>query len=94
MAQKEDRETSRTIKDFLAREVSELGVKRRAKYLVTSPREIAEHTGLNVKTVKKYMSRIAKKRVDGKVVVRVGRTDVIVRLAGRAPRSKFDPRST
>ncbi len=80
--------THRMIGRFLERDVTEFRVKRRAKRLVTTPEEIAEHTGLDVETVKKCLSRIAKKRVDGKIVIiRVGRTDVVVRLADR-PRAK------
>lgn len=79
--------THRMIGRFLERDVTEFRVKRRAKRLVTTPEEIAEHTGLDVETVEKWLSRIAKKRVEGKVVViRVGETDVVVRLAGRTPR--------
>ena len=88
MAQKEDREIAK-IKGFLAEELTELGVKRRAKRLLTSPKEIAKHTGFDVETVKKWLSRAAGRRVEGKlVVVRAGKTDVVVRLASRAPCSK------
>ena len=61
--------THRMIGRFLERDVTEFRVKRRAKRLVTTPEEIAEHTGLDVKTVRKWLSRAAKKRVEGKVVV-------------------------
>jgi len=37
---------------------------------MTSPKEIAEHTGLDVETVSKHLLRSAKKR-EGKVVVRL-----------------------
>lgn len=80
MAQKEDREIAK-IRGFLARELTEFGVKHRARHLVTSPEEITRHTGLDVKVVRKWLSRAAGKKVDGKVVIiRVGRTDVIIRL--------------
>ena len=80
MAQKEDREIAK-IRGFLARELTEFGVRYRAKRLVTTPEEIAKHTGLDVVTVRKWLSRAAGKKVDGKVVIiRVGRTDVVVRL--------------
>lgn len=79
--------THRMIGRFLDRDVTEFRVKRRAKRLVTTPEEIAEHTGLDAETVRKWLSRAAGKKVDGKVVIiRVGRTDVVVRLAGRTPR--------
>lgn len=56
-------------------------MKCRGKRLVTTPEEIAEHTGLDVGAVKKWLLRTTGMRVEGKVVViRVGRTDVIVRL--------------
>jgi hypothetical protein len=82
MAQEEDREAAK-IRGFLA-ELTEFGVRRGAKRLVTTPGEIAERTGLDVEAVEKWLSRAAKKRVDGKVaVVRVSGTDVVVRLASR-----------
>ena len=84
--------TNRRIRRFLADELSELEVKRGARHLMTSPREIARCTGLDAKVVKKGLSEIAGRRVDGKVVViRVGRTDVVVRLAGRAQRLLKNP---
>ncbi|GAI36028.1 unnamed protein product [marine sediment metagenome] len=74
--------THRRIKRFLARDVTAFRVKRGAKCLVTTPKEIAEHTGLDVETVEKYLSRIAGRRASAKVVVvRAGETDVIIRLA-------------
>ena len=72
----------KVIRGFLAREVSELEVKREARYLLTSPKEIATHTKVNVKTVRKHLLGIAGRRVDGKIVItRIDRTDVIVKLA-------------
>ncbi len=80
MAEEEDREISK-INGFLAEELTEFRVKCRAKCLVTSPEEIAERTGLDPQVVKKSLSRIAGKRQSAKVVVvRVGKTDVVVRL--------------
>lgn len=85
MAQKEDREIAK-IKNFLAKDLAEFRVKHRAKRLITTPREIAEHTGLDIKIVKRYLSRTPRRVNEKLVVVRVGNTDVIIRLAGRAPR--------
>ena len=83
MARKEDRETAK-IKGFLAEELAELGVRRGAKRLVTTPKEIAERTGLDVETVERWLSEAAKRRAGGKVaVIRVGGTDVVVRLTSR-----------
>lgn len=85
MVQKEDREIAK-IKGFLASELTEFGVRRRAKCLMTSPKEIAERMRLDPQVVKKSLSRIAGRRESTKVVVvRVGGTDVVVRLTGRAP---------
>lgn len=70
------------IENFLAYELAELRVKRRAKRLMTTPREIAEHTGLDQRVVERSLSRIAGRRASARVVVvRVGGTDVVVRLA-------------
>ena len=71
------------IRGFLAREVSLLEVRRWARYMITTPKQIAKHTGFSVRTVKAHLLRIADRRVDGKVViVKVNKTDVIVKLAG------------
>lgn len=71
------------IRVFLVREVATLEVRRWARYMITTPRQIAEHTKLSVRTVKAHLLKIADRRVDGKVViVKVNRTDVIVKLAG------------
>ncbi|GAI17710.1 unnamed protein product [marine sediment metagenome] len=71
-----------TIENFLADELAELRVKRRAKFLMTTPKEIAERTGLDPQVVKKSLSMIAEEKQSAKVVVvRVGKTDVVVRLA-------------
>jgi DNA-directed RNA polymerase specialized sigma24 family protein len=85
MAQRKDREAAK-IRGFLA-ELTEFRVRRGAKRLVTTPGEIAERTGLDVETVERWLSRAAKKRAEGRVlVVRVGRTDVVLRLTA-APRA-------
>ena len=73
----------KVIRGFLAREVSLLEVRRWARFMITTPRQIAMHTGLSVRTVRAHLLRIADRRVDGKVVIiKVNRTDVIVKLAG------------
>ena len=72
-----------TINNFLADELAELRVKRRAKRLVTTPGEIARRTGLDPRVVKKSLSMIAGRKRSAKVVVvKVGKTDVVVRLTG------------
>lgn len=79
-----DRRTTEleTIENFLAGELAELRVRRRAKRLMTTPREIAERTGLDPRVVERGLSRIAGRRASARVVVvRVGGTDVVVRLA-------------
>ncbi|GAI44024.1 unnamed protein product [marine sediment metagenome] len=70
------------INNFLADELAELRVKRRAKRLMTTPKEIAGRTGLDLQVVKKSLSMITGESQSAKVVVvRVGKTDVVVRLA-------------
>jgi hypothetical protein len=72
----------RRIRGFLAEEVTVLEVRRWARYMVTTPKGIAENTGLSVKTVRAHLPRVVERRVDGRVVmVRVDNTDVIVKLA-------------
>ena len=71
----------REIREFLAREVAELEVKREARHLITSPKEIARHTRLSVRTVKTHLTGIAEGRVDGKIVIiRINRTEVVIKL--------------
>lgn len=77
MAQTEDGK----IREFLSRELSELRVRRRAKRLVTTPTEITRRTGLGAETVKECLSRLAEK-TRGVAVVKVGKTDVVIRLTG------------
>ena len=70
------------IRRFLENKVAELGVKRKGGLLVTTTEEIARHTEFDAKTVKKCLSMFAGKRADGKILmVKVGRTDVVIRLA-------------
>ena len=72
----------KAIEGFLENEVAELGVKRKGRPLVTTPEEIARHTEFDAKTVKKCLLMFAGKRTDGKILmVKVGRTDVVIRLA-------------
>ena len=72
---------NKIISGFLEKEVAELEVKHEARYLITTPKEIAKHTGLSMKTVKTHLSEIAGRRTDGKVVIiRINRTDVIIKL--------------
>lgn len=72
------------IERFLSDELAELRVKHPAKRLVTTPEEIAKRTGIDPRVVKEALSRIAGGRQSAKVVVvRVGKTDVVVRLAAK-----------
>lgn len=83
MVKKKDQEIAE-IKGFLADKLTEFEVKRRAPRLITSVGEISRHTGIDEETVKKWLSRQAKEMTQaGIVVVRVGKTDVVIRLAGR-----------
>jgi len=59
--------THRRIMGFLEREVSEIEVRRRARNLITSPREIAKHTGLSVNVVREYLSRFAGRKPDDRI---------------------------
>lgn len=72
----------RMIERFLSDELAELRVKHPSKRLVTSSEEIAEHTGLDPQVVEESLSMIAGERSSAKVVViKVGKTDVVIRLA-------------
>jgi len=72
----------REIRSFIEKEVAVLEVRRWARYIVTTPKGIAENMGLSVKTVRSHLPGIVERRVDGRVVmVRVDKTDVIVKLA-------------
>lgn len=73
--------THRTIINFLTKEVAELKIERDAERLITSFKEIAEHTKLNVRTVRAHISEIKGKRTDGKVVViKINKIEVVIRL--------------
>ena len=72
------------IERFLSDELAELGVKRGARHLITTPKDIAKHTGLDLQVVKKSLSMTTgRKESANVVVVRVGGTDVVIRLASR-----------
>lgn len=73
--------THRMIINFLTKEVAELKIERNAERLMTSLKEIAKHTKLNVKTVRAHISEIRGKRTDGKVVViKINKTEVVIKL--------------
>ncbi len=73
--------THKVITSFLMKGVSKLKVEDRAERLITTPKEIAECTGLNVKTVKAHMLEITEKGANGKVVViKINKAEVIIRL--------------
>lgn len=75
------------IERFLSDELAELRVKHPAKRLMTSPEGIAKHTGFDPQVVKEGLLRIAERGRGAKVVViKVGKTDVVVRLAAKPVR--------
>lgn len=84
MAQKEDR---RKIKGFLADKLTEFEVKPRVPHLITGPREISMHTGIDEKVVRECLSRMDGGLANGgMVIIKVGSTDVVIKLAGRQVR--------
>lgn len=67
---------------FLADKLMEIEVKPGAPRLITSPREISMHTGIDEKVVRECLSRMEGRLANGgMVIIKVGSTDVVIRLA-------------
>lgn len=77
------RREKKKIERFLSNELAELRVKHPAKRLMTSPKEIAEHTGLDPQVVRKSLSMMAGGESTKVVVIKVANTDVVIRLAAK-----------
>lgn len=75
--------THNKIVSFLAKEVSKLRVEDRAEHLITTPRQIAEHTGLSVKTVKTHVLEIEKDTNKMVTMIKIDKVEVIIRLGKR-----------
>lgn len=72
---------------FLADKLTEIEVKPGAPCLITSPREISMHTGIDEKVVRGCLSRMEGRLANGgMVIIKVGSTDVVIKLAGRQVR--------
>ena len=81
MVQGTDARARGMISDFLTDELAELRVKRGARRLMTTPKEIARRTGLSMNVVKTCLAMIAGKRGSARVaVIKIGKTNVVVRL--------------
>ncbi|NVM56635.1 MAG: hypothetical protein HWN51_00735 [Desulfobacterales bacterium] len=79
------KQEEKMIERFLSDELAGLRVKHPAKRLMTNPKEIAEHTGLDPQVVKESLSRMNGDGGSTKVVVaKAGNTDVVIRLAAKS----------